>query len=783
MNDQSKQAGERNSLVCQPTQLYRLQQERYQLLVEQAVDGFYETDRFGTLTFFNDALCKIFGRTRPEMQHHKFWDFMDKENARSAALNFSRIGAAEQATKVTWTIKHKNGQPHTLDVSLLPITGAKGEHSGFRGMIHDVTNKMNAQKAMLHSRKKIKQLYTASQEAERRYRAFLKFLPLPLLVHNLDFSVAYLNPAFEATFGWTREDLLRNPIAHIPPDEIRTTRTGKLQLLQNGALSGLETKRLTKDGRTLEVINDSAVFYDGDHQPAGLVVALRDITQSKQDARISRSLFKIAEALHHYRDLDSLLAFITQQVQSLLQVERAHIILVDEDRMEYYFRAGAVQDSESYQTFSEIRVPLDDTFLAGQVILTGQPRIVNDMEKANVQRIVPGKNLHNLLGVPMELGIRIIGTMVATNKVDGHFNQDDVALLNSIARMVSLPIENARINDALRNSYEEIQVLNRAKDRIIEHLSHELRTPLSVLSASLAMLTGDACPAPETAARILARCQRNLGRITDMQSKIVDITRNPDRQAHQTMTALLERCADELESLADEELGPAAGRRLRRRIDGLFKHRERATRRIVLGPFISEEIKRLKPEFAHRKLEVDEDIRENAGHVTLPSEVLKQIFAGLVRNAVEYTPDGGKISITVRGGGDGPELAVADTGVGITGDNQQLIFGNYFTTADISRYGTGKPYDFNAGGTGFDLLRMHVFAEQYGFTISLDSKRCPHIPTDSDICPGSTDACVYCDTPDHCHGSGGTRFTLTFGKGKGAATPPKPWIEKDGLEA
>ncbi len=81
MDDRSKQTGEQNSLVCQPTHVYRLQQERYQLLVEQAVDGFYETDRFGTLTFFNDALCKIFGRTRPEMQDRKFWDFMDTESA------------------------------------------------------------------------------------------------------------------------------------------------------------------------------------------------------------------------------------------------------------------------------------------------------------------------------------------------------------------------------------------------------------------------------------------------------------------------------------------------------------------------------------------------------------------------------------------------------------------------------------------------------------------------------------------------------------------------------
>ncbi len=54
--------------------------------------------------------------------------------------------------------------------------------------------------------------------------------------------------------------------------------------------------------------------------------------------------------------------------------------------------------------------------------------------------------------------------------------------------MVALPIENARINDELQRSYEEVKSYNRAKDRVIHHLSHELKTPVSVLAASLNLL-------------------------------------------------------------------------------------------------------------------------------------------------------------------------------------------------------------------------------------------------------------------------------------------------------
>jgi signal transduction histidine kinase len=351
---------------------------------------------------------------------------------------------------------------------------------------------------------------------------------------------------------------------------------------------------------------------------------------------------------------------------------------------------------------------------------------------------------------------------VVNNKSRGDFNEDDIELLSSIAGLVSLPLENARINDALGNSYDEIKALNRAKDRIIDHLSHELRTPLSVLSASLSMLTGEHCPDPRTAARILARSRRNLNRIVEMQSKIADITRNPYQRIHRTLQALLSLCTDELESLADVEIGPYAAERIRKRIDEYFEPQSTEILQLDLVPFVRAELENLRPQFAHRRIHFSADIIDQAIEVRMPEDVLTKIITGLVRNAVEYTPDGGEVTVTVRNQDNGPELVVADTGVGITGENQKLIFDNYFTTADIGNYRTGAPYDFNAGGSGFDLLRMQVFAERYHFKILMHSKRCPHIPTNEDRCPGSTDVCSHCDFPEHCRQSGGTRFTIRF---------------------
>ena len=532
---------------------------------------------------------------------------------------------------------------------------------------------------------------------------------------------------------------------------------------QKGNISGEETRRVTKEGRIRDVLRDSAAFVDQNDNPAGYVVTLRDITQQKKNAEISLSIFKIAEALHHYNDLDGLLAFISRQVQSLLGVEHTHLILVDSKQEGYYFRVALSQEPEFFKKFSQIRIPLDDSYFAGKVILSGEPRIVNENVKEEKTKLVPvDANTHNILGVPLMLSNKIIGTMVVTNKFEDNFDDSDAELLLSIANMVTLPLENARINEELRKSYENIKSLNRAKDRIIDHLSHELRTPMAVLSASLGMLTSDDCPDPETSARLLKRSEKNLNRLTAIQSKIVDITRNPDEPARMTLSALLELCMEELEGLADHLGGPELWERMRDKFEATFTPIETESDTIELRPFVQEIIKNHEPQFARRKVRLQTEFDDNIPSVLIPSDALAKTITGLIRNALEYTPDGGKINISVKSGTEGPKIIVSDTGVGITVENQRLIFGNYFTTADVKMYSTGTPYNFNAGGSGFDLLRIQVFAERYNFKLDMNSTRCRHIPTNEDVCPGDIQKCAFCDTPQHCHENGGTTFTIQF---------------------
>lgn len=755
------------SVSCGPTDDPRVRDERYRVFIEAVADGYYETDLRGNFTYFNNALCRIFGYSGDEIKGRNFRDFMDRDNAASAFSRFNQIyQSGEGITDIVWEILRKDGCKRVIELSATLIVEDDGDKGGFRGIARDVTEKHLAQRRALESEELARRQFEASRRAERRYRAFLNFLPDPVFAFNLDGSVSYLNPAFEKVFGWTLAELKGKRIPFVPESHKAQTRAGVARLFEEKVLHNFETRRLTRDGRLLDIVIDGALFYDQDSQPAGQVVTLRDITQEKRLARINQTLFRITKAIPHYRDLDGLLAFITREIQDLLDIESASIILLDEDRQEFYFSAVHHDDSETGRKFREIRFPADKG-VAGHVYKTGRPLIVPDTSASPYyfKQVDEKADFHsrNMLDVPIRLQDRMIGVLCAVNKKNGVFDDNDVELLGTVAGTVALPIENARINRALEDSYEEVKSLNRAKDRVIHRLAHELKTPISVLSASLELLGRKYNEIGEQGIRrIIERSRRNLQRLLEMQYEIEDILQGRDYRDHQMLSALLDACGDELETLATVEgAGEGLLDRIRGRIDALFGPRAAWPEEVRLDDFIARTVARLRPNFAHRHLELTTTFEE-AGTVWIPGGVLSKIAEGLIRNAVENTPDGSRIEIAVRRGPAGPEFEVKDCGVGLSAEDQRLIFENYFTAAEALQYSTRRPYDFDAGGRGFDLLRMKIFSERYHFKLTMLSERCRHLADGSHRCPGSAEGCGFCQSAADCRESGGTTVRVVF---------------------
>lgn len=731
----------------------RFTSERYQAFVDNIQEGVYEIDIHGNFLYFNSSLCKIFGYPREEIQFQNLSRFMDEADAHKA---FDTIGdiyrTGDGLSDVLWKIRAKNGDEKFIELSANLIRNDKGEKVGFRGIVRDVTDKIRTREAL--------------EESERRYKTLLDFVPYPIVVFTVDGRVYYLNPAFTETFGWTLEELSGKRIPYVPPGLEKETYENIKRLFEERIISRHETQRLTKDGRVLDVVMRGAVYSENEDEPAGELVILRDITQEKRVARNNEALLRISMALPEYFDLGELLDYISEEVKGLLGVEGALVILLDEEKNEFYFKAAAHEDTAAEKRVKEIRFSAAKG-VAGRVLRNGEPIVVPDTSKDpdfySVVDTQAGYRTKNMLDVPLRSRDRVIGVLCAMNKKTGAFDKTDVELLNMIAGTAALSIENARFSEELKSAYNEVASLNRAKDKVINHLSHELKTPLSVLKASLNILKKRLASLPEeTWHPTIERAQRNVDRILELQYEVEDIMRDRYYDAHRVLSWLLEECEDELETLLAEELGEGpAVQRIKQRVDELYGTPESEPERIVLERFVPEVFKDMEPKFSHRELDIVTRF-ESTPAIWVPRDPLKKVVFGLIKNAIENTPDEGRIEISVRPKGRGAELEVRDYGVGITEENQRRIFEGFFTTQETLDYSSKRPFDFNAGGKGADLLRMKIFSERYNFEIKMNSVRCPCIPEDKDICPGRISECETCEGKEACHRSGGTTFTVFF---------------------
>ncbi len=745
-----------------------LPDERYRDFIENISDGVYETDIHGNFTYFNNALCKVLGYPREAVIGENFAHFMDRKNARKAYGVFTKIWVTHEGfSDVLWEILDKDGQPRMIELSAHLVRDGKNKKAGFRGVVRDVTEKIRTQQSLRESEARYQKQYEASRRAEKRTRTLLDFVPYPMVVSRTNGGVTYVNPAFSETFGWHLDELKGKPIPYIPPGLKKNTREGMRTLSEKKIIHRFETRRLTKDGRILDVAARVAIVPDGDKGETSELLILRDITQEKRMSRDKEALLRISTALPAYPELEELLDYISEEIRGILNTEDALVILLDEEKKEFAYVGAAHDDPACCKIIKSLRLPANSS-VAGKVVESGEPIIITDISKNpdfhhSVDEAM-GFKTRDMIQVPLRSVDRIIGVLCARNKKEGIFDQTDVELLTLITGTVALSIENAAFSEELRKAYRDVSSLNRAKDKVINHLSHELKTPASILLASLSILSKKLKTIPEeTWKPAIERARRNLERILDIQYQAKDIVKDSGYKSYGLLSMLLDQCRDELESLVADEVGEGPlVERIGKRIEELFGAKESLSAVIQPGIFIKTRLETLKAGFAHRDLEMVFQIEEDAPAITIPPDVLEKTVDGLVKNAVENTPDEGKIIICVKKKGEGTEVEVHDYGVGIVEENQDRIFEGFFVNRDTMAYSTKRPFDFNAGGKGSDLLRMKIFSERYHFKMSMHSTRCGFIPKESDLCPGRISICPFCKAKEDCWNSGETRFILFF---------------------
>ncbi len=256
--------------------------------------------------------------------------------------------------------------------------------------------------------------------------------------------------------------------------------------------------------------------------------------------------------------------------------------------------------------------------------------------------------------------------------------------------------------------------MQRARQRAVNHLSHELTTPLAIIEASLPKLARQDL-LPEERHTTLNRIRRNLTRLVEVQ-KIVQQIVTP---------------------------------------------RKYEPRPFPVIPFVLDALDTLRKRSSSRSVALFQTLQPVDSSVIDP-DVLKKVLDTLVKNAIENTPDGGTVTVILESTPSGPLLKVKDRGVGIFREDQPFIFEAFHHTQSTEQYSTKKPFDFDAGGKGLELMQLKMFADEGYIDIRFETTRCRYLPTHRERCPGNISRCEHIEDEHGCRESGGSTFSVLF---------------------
>ncbi|WP_126688286.1 sensor histidine kinase [Nocardioides ferulae] len=280
-------------------------------------------------------------------------------------------------------------------------------------------------------------------------------------------------------------------------------------------------------------------------------------------------------------------------------------------------------------------------------------------------------DLASALAVALGTGTECLGFLVLTREKDGPpWSSIEAASALQIGHDLGAALMTARALERERNLVSELQQLDDYRSQLIATLSHELRTPLTVISGNLELL-GDL-----ELEELADRYHQAMKRGTTRMQKVVDDL------------LLLARVSDPRHPLVRV---PVDLRDTVREVTGLIDSAAQ-TRGVELHLL-------LEP----GPLEVAGD----------PTE-LDRMLGNLVSNAVKYTPDGGRVTVSARHDEGRVVLTVSDDGLGISEEDQLGLFRAFFRTTN--------PDALVQPGTGLGLTIVATIAERHGGTVEVRSR-------------------------------------------------------------
>ena len=387
----------------------------------------------------------------------------------------------------------------------------------------------------------------------------------------------------------------------------------------------------------------------------------RELTESLQQQTATADMLKVIGRSTF--DLQAVLDTLTESAARLCRADRAAIRLSKDGAYHHVASYGFTPEQKEYMKEHALRP--DRSSVTGRVVLQGKAVHVVDTKADAEMRLTVGSgfaNVRTVLGVPMLREGTPTGVLILTRSTVEPFTDKQIELVTTFADQAAIAIENVRASEH--------------KSQFVASMSHELRTPLNAIIGLTEMMVTNATRfGTEKAQEPLQRVNRAGTHLLGLINQVLDLSKIE---------------AGKL------EFNPQT---------------------VQLAPLINEVIGTTGQLAEKNKNRLVVDAQENLGVLTVDPMRLRQILLNLLSNACKFTKQG-EVKLQARkvaNGGNGIELAVVDTGIGMTAEQEAKLF-EEFSQADAA---TARRF----GGTGLGLAITRKLARMMGGDVTVTSEQ------------------------------------------------------------